>query len=125
MTQNTTHIALILLGGFVGGLVGSALMGGPAVETDPPLYMADAAQVDGQSEELAQRVQGLEGTLAGMEAALDGLRTELADRRREPMAPPVAAEGRRGKRWPSTEATSNGGEEAVLGENHLTSRVHE
>jgi hypothetical protein len=28
MTQNTTHVLLILLGGFVGGLAGSALMGG-------------------------------------------------------------------------------------------------
>ncbi len=106
MTQNTTHIALILLGGFVGGLVGSTLTGGPAVEIDTPLYMADATQEHRQSEELAQRVQGLEGTLAGMEAALDGLRTELADRRREPMAPPVAAEGRRGGRRGGPEAAT-------------------
>ena len=111
MTQNTTHIILILLGGFVGGLAGGTLLGGAATEAEP-LYTADGPQVSAQSEELAERVQGLEGTLVGMEAALDGLRTELADRQREPIAPPVAKKYTgRGRGGPQSAASGAPAEE--------------
>jgi len=112
MTQNTTHIILILLGGFVGGLAGGTLLGGGAATETEPLYTADGPQVSVQSEELAERVQGLEGTLAGMEAALDGLRAELADRQREPIAPPVAKKYTgRGRGGPQSAASGAPAEE--------------
>ena len=88
MTQNTTHVLLILLGGFVGGLAGSALMGG-SPDTPEPMISVDAGQagMNDLSVELVDRLQNVEGSMAGLRATLDDMRAQLADRRREPLPP--------------------------------------
>lgn len=85
MTKNSTQVLLILLGGFVGGLAGNVLTGDGA--SNPITITADAgdAVMDANSVEMANRLQQVEGSMAGMKATLDDMRIQMADRRREPL----------------------------------------
>lgn len=94
MTQNTTHIthiALILLGGFVGGLIGNTFFGGPELSVAVDAGSAEASTPS----EFVTRLQNVEGSIAGMKASLDEMKTTLSERRREPLpSNPSASSGR-------------------------------